>query len=52
MTGSDTYPSIDDSDSSVPSIPDTDSDPEIPEDDEPTPSHNCLHNKVRAGMIK
>ena len=52
MTGSDTYPSIDDSDSSVPSIPDTDSDPEIPEDDEPNTSHNSLHNKVRPGIIK
>ena len=38
--------SLDDSDSSDPSIPDTDSEPEIPEDDEPTQSHTSLQSQV------
>ena len=45
MTGNDKL-SIDESDSSVPSLPDTDSEPELPEDDEPTQSHSSSHNKV------
>ena len=51
MTGNDKL-SIDESDSSVPSLPDTDSEPELPEDDEPTQSRSSSHNKVRPGIPK